>query len=571
MAIEVYPDFNHVPKHYRPIDSPATLNVKMGGILCNRYQVYEHDFEWPLLRRITYIALCVLGLFTPLFSETFRNNFIDAWAGKTTVQVYTFDNSRNQHKLIPNNPLNNQPLQAIPQVDVSIIESTVSTEQWETSKIVFESLVKNSKQFLEMIKLNKSPTTNNNLEEIAKTQSEKCKVVQFAKETRPLLDSKVIQLITDFLNSKRKFGTSMEKKLYSQMNGEEFLERLCSKRPLMFMNPNDDYMLRNNEQHYNTKDTKRDFITFKDNEMLENYISYDEMQIGALLSISGPSFFVNDGAKDNRGKLQTTPFEKEAVIAGSVGCRFERPGVMEYQHMLITKTQNTKLNGYGANNSLGVSMDPWCKFYGVDHFPTFEEVQKILKTEEGKLRYVKIENDAYLDVEVYKKRLRLSIEPFLKDIDLRAHLAKKKAYVRLTGLGLGVWAIDRAKQTELMFEVVKNILQESNFNNVSNIDFMYVGKKGTKYQWPIMNGKMIDVECTQNTTSTKLPQEHEDKLLGSNYAWDGASFPGNEYWIGALNASMDPATASACQIKDLHNIYVNPYLKQNIKMLWNKI
>jgi len=71
---------------------------------------------------------------------------------------------------------------------------------------------------------------------------------------------------------------------------------------------------------------------------MENYISYSEMQISALIAVSSPTFFINDGNRKNHGRIgKIGTYEEFGIYVGLVGARFEKPGFMEYQHIIGTE------------------------------------------------------------------------------------------------------------------------------------------------------------------------------------------------------------------------------------------
>ena len=50
-----------------------------------------------------------------------------------------------------------------------------------------------------------------------------------------------------------------------------------------------------------------------------------------------------------------------------------------------------------------------------------------------------------------------------------------------------------------------------------------------------------------------------DDLLVVSYAWDGNAFPENEYWVGSLSGSGDPAASCCSTIAQLHNPMINDF------------
>jgi hypothetical protein len=415
----------------------------------------------------------------------------------------------------------------------------------------FEQLVKNSDNFNNTIC--KFPTRDNRIESIVGRSSAKQNNIEWdAYETRIIMHAAVSGLIEQFLAYKKAHGTSQEKQVYKDMNGHSFIKRLLLKRPLMFVGKSDEYYLKTREKGYGGFEkigTDQEQFPL----VLTDYLSYDEMQIAALIGVSSPTYFINDGDRHNRAKMGQD-YQEHGVYVGLVGARFEKPDLMESQHILIRKNKKQIPE---------LLKQIWEKFYG-EKFETFEEAAN---NKSG--RYIKIVDlippyeNTYFDTWIYKKRMRLVIEPFLLDAEHRGFEAHKKSYCHVVGLGLGVWKLIDI-QADLMYSVYQDILREENFKNIAVIDFSnFLFKAAPK---ELMEGA-VELRFSKRNPAAKLAGKDADKLLVAMYAWDGNAFPGNEYWQGSLDASGDPAAACCSTIAELQNPLINTSLLNTLTNL----
>lgn len=366
-----------------------------------------------------------------------------------------------------------------------------------------------------------------------------------ADGTRIVVHSHFPQLVQAFLEHKRTHGSKTERQFYSSSTTKTWqdeIARLIAKRPLVFMGSSDFTVLRDGSEVRGDATTKWDSVG-SDREgrqlQLDEYLSYDEIMLGSLIGVSGHSYFINDGSRFNQGKSGAPgTFEHRGIIIGLVGARYERDDRMD-SIFVLPPVEKPK-------------MHPELRQTFMDFF--------------GRLGSESIGRATArsFDVATYKARMRITIDILLLEADSRAKEAARKAHTYVVGLGLGVWQHGQ-RQAEYYIDSFVAALNDLSLARVGTLEFAYIPvPDSVQAKVKKAAGRQgIKVLFSQRNPAEKL---ETDELLVLSYAWDGNAFPGNEYWIGSLCASGDPAAACMSTIGELHNPLVNPGFLERIQV-----
>ncbi|EFO65405.1 Hypothetical protein GLP15_5230 [Giardia lamblia P15] len=331
------------------------------------------------------------------------------------------------------------------------------------------------------------------------------------------------------------------------MTVASLVHRLLTKRAVSFYGCEDSFTLLDG--------TRGRGWTSSPGSLLER-LTYDEIKLSALLSVSSYSAFINSGSRENRG-VPASPsdaVQSHGVVVGLVGPRLEKEGVMEWEEVVVSRSQNVRARGYGEPPEEPAAAaswrQMWAELYGLPGLPLYDRVRSGADPGE----YLPL-GDLYLNKQAYSARLALSFETLLLEAHSRATRAGTRAYVHVVGIGLGVWSLSPA-QEPVFLEAFAGCLARlaRRLTGVSDLDFSWF----TAQSLPRAAYEHIRIRFSRRNPHDSLPAEHRDKLLVVSYAWDGNALPGNEFWVGALSSSGDPAQACSSQISELHNPHINP-------------
>eukprot|EP01006_Ploeotia_vitrea_P051141 TRINITY_DN67529_c3_g9_i1.p1 TRINITY_DN67529_c3_g9~~TRINITY_DN67529_c3_g9_i1.p1 ORF type:complete len:496 (-),score=33.90 TRINITY_DN67529_c3_g9_i1:1469-2956(-) len=415
-------------------------------------------------------------------------------------------------------------------------------------------------------------------------------VERYANGVRPILHKRVAALAGKWISYKLRHGTPKEQHFYKSItNLHQFVTRLLLRRPLTFVTAEDQWMTLKRLLSGKTGDgTHRGWSGFEEvgtealdaeeqagTLTLEKFMSYDEIKVSALLSLSSYSYYINSGGRYNNAQLSDEGgYISEGVIVGQVGARFERPGKMDWEDCVVTK-DNTVENGFGANadpaNPKTEYRKMWAELYQVPHLCTFEEAEaddtgRFVKLQTLKSREVDSDNSPkYLDTLAYTGRMQITAEVLLMEANARGQAAGQRTWVHVTGLGLGVW-LCHSDQIKYFMHAYEKAIKNLRLPFVADINFAWMevehlcGVRDKQYVSFCEQNKHIRIHFQRWDPHRRLEdQDAEKNLVVESFAWDGNAYPGNEYWYGAnfLSVSGDPAAAACSMIGELHNGEIN--------------
>jgi len=410
---------------------------------------------------------------------------------------------------------------------------------------------------------------------------------EYNRETKYIITEEIKAAFDRFMDHKKEHGTTFEKEHYAEKSGDDLIRKCMEKKAIAFYGDDDKTILReggitffppweyigNETWEKGTTEQKEqmlmDHLTYNpyidnyekwmkgmpggydlykgylfNNFNIDKYHSYDEMELCVLLSIGGPTTFYNDGARNNEGKVAPSrEITEKGFIVEAVGPRFSKNCYNDHllyvqQNVYAFIAKQAEMIRIMFNESpSGQQTEQWADERGKPPYPMVNVFVDLLRK-----RY----RMAYLPYLLYVVMEMTKIKSFRSDYRI-------KAYVSMTGLGAGVWAINNEKQTSLITDVIREILDEIKLDEyIDTIDFTYFAtgsstfvtgdsstfvEKGKEFKTKY-NG--INIVFSQNAPSSKKEIAEssglDELIIFEVYAGNRNAAPGNSiYVMGSRN------------------------------------
>ena len=389
------------------------------------------------------------------------------------------------------------------------------------------------------------------------------------------------------------------------------IHRLITNKPPAFYDADEKFLLRNNEARNNGY---RNFLDLHKKSAqdvhfnLENYISSDELLLASLIGLSGKTYFVNNGAPNNRGVLPAiaediiedgayTASTQNLIDLQSMVLEPLGTDVVDLKYIASGNRADENLENYNAKEYNAEKSKIWQEFYGITNTET-TPVLIDTKNAVGKKRFVKITasdrpeyKDKYLDTEAFAKILRLRLqEHFLQANELATQA--KPAYIHLDAKAFlqGI-ELEGEVENQILFDAAHDVIKELKLPNIADIDFAFpagrdVGKTIINFGGHNLNlfsdpielkdkdDKKIAIYLTKNSPSTSTKNKKgsggatqnikADKTLVQVIVGESNAISGNKYWVdGAADAqdSSHNAALSAPMFAHASHQLLNPNLE----------
>ncbi|XP_055676835.1 uncharacterized protein LOC129786061 isoform X2 [Lutzomyia longipalpis] len=297
----------------------------------------------------------------------------------------------------------------------------------------------------------------------------------------PVITEPVIHLYIKYLEYKNHYGSCVEKEIYRDMAVEDFIERLLVKA----------WITDKRSSCCTTKvihaiGTEQESPSFA----MKDYLTCDERKLASFISLSTKS-----GNK---------------IIIGACNPQLNIKGLFDYQDIVISKSQNTKQNGYGvkpkrfSDSMLEITFNKrqiWCQFYQsrsliYKHF----DINQKRKFSEDRRFIIDPESNQFFDCSVLSKRYTIMIDAILLDSEARAKEMGKFANICISKADLQMTNLPIRHEKVFMetFDLRLMVLSWSTLFHVKSISFIGFNEEGFLKHDGIVNVEGLEYSSLYN-------------------------------------------------------------------------